>query len=139
MPLPKYHPGNFQPSYDPMLGGYPGQGLAPGVQRATQPVEAESPRLMRDRQRELIERARMSSKIAASPGSIKPGAPRLNPTGSPKGAVTPLTLEETQDYFQLPREARSSPLTSPGGRSDRSSKDRDDARNKKSAKLELPR
>ena len=55
--------------------------------------------MLRERQRELIERAKTSSKIAASPMGVKPDAPRLDPLGSPKGPVTPLALEEASDYF----------------------------------------
>ena len=69
---------------------------------------------MRERQRDLIDRARMSSKIAASPMGIKPHQPTLAPLGSPKGNVTPLALEEAQDYFQVDGAGRVSPAQSPG-------------------------
>ena len=54
---------------------------------------------MHERQRELIDRVRLSSKIAASPAGIRPEAPRLDPLGSPKEPVTPLALESGAGYF----------------------------------------
>lgn len=84
--------------------------------------QAESPRLMRERQRELIDRARMSSKIAASPMGIKPERPTLVPLGSPQGNVTPLALEEAHDYFQVAGAERVSPAQSPGAISNGSTK-----------------
>jgi len=80
---------------------------------------------MRERQRELIDRARLSSKIAASPMGIKPDAPRLDPLGSPKGQVTPLELAEAEDYFQVAGAGKVSPVRSPGALSDGSAKDED--------------
>jgi hypothetical protein len=74
----------------------------------------ESPRLMREKQREFLERAHLSAKIAASSLSIKPGAPRLDPLGSPKGPVTPLALGEGDDYFQVVGTGKVSPAGSPG-------------------------
>jgi len=73
----------------------------------------ESPRLMREKQREFLERAHLSSKIAASSLSIKPTAPQLNPLGSPNGQVTPLALEG-DDYFQVAGAGKVSPAGSPG-------------------------
>ncbi len=73
----------------------------------------ESPRLMREKQREFLERAQLSSKIAASSMSVKPTAPQINPLGSPKGQVTPLALEEGDDYFQVAGGGRVSPAGSP--------------------------
>jgi hypothetical protein len=78
---------------------------------------------MRERQRELIDRARMSSKIAASPMGIKPDRPTLAPLGSPTGAVTPLELEEQDDYFQVGGAERISPAQSPGSISNECSKE----------------
>lgn len=62
----------------------------------------------------------MSAKIAASSMGVKPGAPRLDPLGSPKGPVTPLELEEASDYFQVAGAGKVSPAGSPGTRSPRS-------------------
>lgn len=53
---------------------------------------------MRQYQRDLIAKADFSSRLAASPFSAKPDAPRLDPLGSP-GPVTPLALEEDSDYL----------------------------------------
>ena len=90
---------------------------------------------MRERQRELIDRAKLSSKIAASSMGIKPDAPRLDPLGSPKGPMTPLALEEAAaDYFAVPKKMGSSPGASPGSRSDSSANDLwEDIRRKKAA------
>lgn len=79
----------------------------------------ESPRLLREKHREFIEKARQSSKLAASPFAIKPDAPRLDPLGSPHGNVTPLALEEAGDYFSVGALGKMSPATSPGTRSPR--------------------
>ena len=54
----------------------------------------------------------MSSKIAASSMGQKPDAPRLDPLGSPKDAVTPLALEEDTDYFAAAKNS-SNPLANP--------------------------
>lgn len=78
---------------------------------------------MKERQRELIDREKMSSRIAASPQGIKPDAPRLDPLGSPKGPVTPLALEEAGDYFFVAGRGENSPSVSPGARSEGSVKD----------------
>lgn len=81
----------------------------------------ESPRLMREKQKELIARAQLSSKIAASPLSAKPDAPRLDPLEGPQGPVTPLLLEDqATDYFAVVGGGRFSPVGSPGARSSRS-------------------
>ena len=77
---------------------------------------------MREKQRELLDSVRISSMIAASPAGQKPGSPRLDPLGSPKGPVTPLALEEPSDYFSVSGAGRRSPATSPGGRSHRSTR-----------------
>lgn len=74
---------------------------------------------MREKHREFIEKARQSSKLAASPFSVKPDAPRLDPLGSPHGNVTPLALEEAGDYFAVGVMGKMSPVTSPGTRSPR--------------------
>jgi hypothetical protein len=78
---------------------------------------------MREKQREFLERANLSSKIAASSMGVKPGSPRLDPLGSPKGPVTPLALDEVGDYFQIKGAGRISPAGSPARspRSDASS------------------
>ena len=55
---------------------------------------------MKERQRDLIEKAKMSSRLAASSSAVKPDAPRLDPLHSPQGPVTPLALEG-DDYFLL--------------------------------------
>ena len=87
-----------------------------------QPMQIESPRMMREKQRELIDGFRLSSILAASPASQKPGSPRLDPLGSPKGAVTPFSLEEATDYFSVAATGKRSPAVSPGGKSHRSSR-----------------
>lgn len=89
---------------------------------------------MRERQRELIDRARMSSKIAASPMGIKPDRPTLAPLGSPTGVVTPLELEERDDYFQVSGAERISPAQSPGSISNDCSKEFGEAIAEKTSK-----
>lgn len=128
MSLPRFHPSNFNHLDSPATPSSTVQSPAIGINRVTQPVQLESPRLMREKQREFLERAHLSSKIAASSFSPKPGAPRLDPLGSPKGPVTPLELEEAGDYFQVAGAGKASPAASPGGRSPRSdlSSDKDD-------------
>lgn len=90
---------------------------------------------MREKQREFLERAHLSSKIAASSLGSKPGAPRLDPLGSPKGPVTPLALEEGGDYFQVAGAGKVSPAASPGGRSPRSEASSDKEESKKKKKV----
>jgi len=82
---------------------------------------------MREKQKEFLERAQLSSKIAASSMGIKPGGPRLDPLGSPKGPVTPLELDEAADYFQVAGAGKVSPATSPKPRSPRSDHSSDNA------------
>ncbi len=89
---------------------------------------------MREKQREFLERAHLSSKIAASSMGVKPGAPRLDPLGSPKGPVTPLALDEAGDYFQVGGGGKISPAGSPGTRSPRSDASSDKEESKKSIK-----
>jgi hypothetical protein len=92
---------------------------------------------MKERQRDLINKAKMSSRIAASPHGVKPDAPRLDPLGSPKGPVTPLALalEERGDYFLIPHSGENSPAVSPASRSEGSVKEvGDGARVKKATK-----
>lgn len=120
MSLPRFHPANFNNLDSPATPSSAVQSPAIGITRVTQPVQMESPRLMREKQREFLERAHLSSKVAASSMGIKPGAPRLDPLGSPKGPVTPLALEEAGDYFQVVGAGKASPAASPGGRSPRS-------------------
>ena len=66
----------------------------------------------------------MSSKIAASSMGIKPDAPRLDPLGSPKDAVTPLALEEATDYFAAAKTS-SNPLASSSTQDGRDASSRD--------------
>lgn len=75
---------------------------------------------MREKQRELLDSVRLSSILAASPAGQKPGSPRLDPLGSPKGPVTPLALEESTDYFSVAGAGKPSPAASPGAKSARS-------------------
>lgn len=121
--LGRYHPSNFAQADAPSALGLPASSTmqTPKITyaRAPAPVQVESPRLLREKHREFIEKARQSSKLAASPFSIKPDAPRLDPLGSPHGAVTPLALEEAGDYFAIGAVDRLSPVTSPGARSPR--------------------
>ena len=134
MNLPRYHPAQFPQADGPTPTG---QFQSPALvfNRAPHPTVVETPRLMRERQRELIDRAKMSSKIAASPMGVKPDAPRLDPLGSPKGPMTPLALEDRAvDYFAVPKELGGSP-GSPGSRSDGSVNDAgEDVRRLKTAR-----
>jgi hypothetical protein len=120
--LPRYHPANYQSSHQPAMESPTSAAQSSGFNyhRISQ---TESPRLMRERQREFIDRARMSSKFAASPMGIKPQRPTLVPLGSPKGNVTPLALEEGHDYFQVAGAERISPAQSPGAISNGSTKE----------------
>ena len=133
MNLPRYHPANFPQGDGPTSTG---QGPAVVLNRAPHPTATETPRMMRERQRELIERAKMSSKIAASSMGVKPDAPRLDPLGSPKGPMTPLALEDgAGDYFAVSKKTESSPGASPGSRNDNSAHDPEgDVRRKKASK-----
>lgn len=133
MSLPRFHPANFSHLDSPATPSSVVQSPALTSTRVTQPVQIESPRLMREKQREFLERAHLSSKIAASSMGIKPGGPRLDPLGSPKGPVTPLELDEAIDYFQVAGAGRVSPATSPKPRSPRSdhSSDKEESHNKK--------
>ncbi|KIX05723.1 uncharacterized protein Z518_03695 [Rhinocladiella mackenziei CBS 650.93] len=131
MSLPRFHPANFNHLDPPATPSSTIQSPAITLNRVTQPVQMESPRLMREKQREFLERAHLSSKIAASSTGIKPGAPRLDPLGSPKGPVTPLTLEDAGDYFQVARAGKASPAASPGPRSPRSDAPSDKEESKK--------
>lgn len=140
--LGRYHPSNFPQSNGPSEGSYAMQGPQITHARAPPPMQIESPRLMREKHREFIEKARLSSKLAASPQSVKPEAPRLDPLGSPKGPVTPLALEEAGDYFSTVGGGKISPATSPGARSPRAnsiSSDEDTEPAKKTRKLAPPR
>lgn len=133
MTLPRFHPSNFNHLDAPATPTSSVTSPAITVNRVTQPVQIESPRLMREKQREFLERAHLSSKIAASSMGVKPGGPRLDPLGSPKGPVTPLELDEAIDYFAVAGAGKPSPATSPASRSPRSdhSPDKDEALTKK--------
>lgn len=119
----RYHPSNFAQADAPTALGVSATSTmqTPKITyaRAPPPVQVESPRLLREKHREFIEKARQSSKLAASPFAIKPDAPRLDPLGSPHGAVTPLALEEAGDYFAVSVVGQRSPVASPGTRSPR--------------------
>ncbi|KAK5045897.1 hypothetical protein LTR84_008683 [Exophiala bonariae] len=121
MNLPRFHPANFS-HLDASTGASSSSVQSPTItlSRIPQPLQLESPRLMREKQKEFLERAQLSSKIAASSMGVKPGNPRLDPLGSPKGAVTPLELDEAADYFQVAGAGKISPATSPQPRSPRS-------------------
>jgi hypothetical protein len=118
MNLPRYHPANSPQGDGPTsVGQLHGPSFV--LNRAPNPTAVETPRMMRERQRELIDRAKLSSKIAASSMSAKPNAPRLDPLGSPKGPMTPLVLEDGPgDYFAVSKKPGSSPDASPESRSD---------------------
>lgn len=82
------------------------------------PTDAQQ-RVMSRGQRDFLKQLQLSSTLAASPMASKPGAPRLDPLGSPKGAVTPLALEQAEagDYFLVAGSGKFSPASSPGRRS----------------------
>jgi len=113
--LGRFHPSNFSQADTPAVPSAPQITYT----RAPPPLQMESPRLLREKHREFLQQAQLSSKLAASPLSIKPDAPRLDPLGSPMGAVTPLELEEAGDYFSTVGAGRVSPARSPGSRSPR--------------------
>ena len=119
MTLPRYHPSNFGHDAAATLSSTV-QSPAITLNRVTQPIQLDSPRMMREKHREFLDSVRLSSKTAASPFSQKPGSPRLDPLGSPKGPVTPLALEDASDYFAVAGAGNRSPARSPGGRSTRS-------------------
>ena len=127
IPIPKFHPLHFQQPRE-MSGPGSASSQAPIINYTKHSGSTtESPRLMKERQRDLIDKAKMSSRIAASPHGVKPDAPRLDPLGSPKGPVTPLALEEGGDYFLVAGGGENSPSVSPGSRSEGSVKDVGDA------------
>ena len=123
MNLPRYHPLNFKQSDTHLLKGA-SQNPNITLTRAP-PATIYGPHIryddsaiqVRERQAELMRQQETSSKLAASPLSVKPGAPKLDPLGSPKGPVTPLELEGG-DYFALPKSPAGSPAVSPGSKSD---------------------
>lgn len=55
---------------------------------------------MRDKQQELINEIHRSSELAGTSEAVKPKTPHLVPLGSPKGLITPLALEQENEYFQ---------------------------------------
>jgi len=112
--LGRFHPSNFSQADGSAVGGAPHITYT----RAPPPVQIESPRLLRQKHREFLQQAQLSSKLAASPLSTKPDAPRLDPLGSPKGPVTPLELE-AGDYFSSAGAGKVSPAGGPGTRSPR--------------------
>lgn len=137
--LGRFHPSNFsQPELVPSSSTNMN---APQItySRAPPTLPVESPRLMREKHREFLEKAKLSSKLAASPLAIKPDAPRLDPLGSPKGPVTPLALEEAHDYFSIDGAGKISPAASPSARSPRSRSvsDDEDMKSNKNRKLGL--
>jgi hypothetical protein len=116
IPLPKFHPLQFHHQRDAsMASTTSSQHSIFNYNNRT--LSTESPRFMKERQRELIDSANLSSRIAASSYGLKPDAPRLDPLGSPKGPVTPLALEETGDYFLIGGSGELSAPSSPGSRS----------------------
>lgn len=125
IPIPKYHPLQFQQQRE-MPAANISSSHNPILNYTKHSSTTESPRLMKERQRELLEKAKMSSRIAASPYVAKPDAPRLDPLGSPKGPVTPLALEEGNDYFLAAGIAESSPSVSPSPRGQASLRDAGD-------------
>jgi hypothetical protein len=111
IPIPRFHPVHFPQRDMPA----PASALShkPIVNYTRHSSTTESPRLMKEHQRDLINKAKMSSRLAASPHGVKPDAPRLDPLGSPKGPVTPLVLEERSDYFLIPSSGENSPAATP--------------------------
>ena len=139
MSLPRFHPANFSNLDSPATPSSAVQSPAITINRVAPPTQLESPRLMREKQREFLERAHLSATIAASSMGVKPGAPRLDPLGSPKGPVTPLALDEAGDYFQVAGAGKGAPAGSPGTRSPRSdvSSDKDDSRNLNKRQIDI--
>ncbi|KAJ9660043.1 hypothetical protein H2198_002740 [Neophaeococcomyces mojaviensis] len=122
--LGRYHPSRLpQADTPPALGSSSVQAPSITYTRTPPPTQVESPRLLREKHREFLDKTRLSSKLAASPLAVKPDAPRLDPLGSPKGAVTPLALaEEAGDYFTVAGAGRVSPVGTPGARTPRSNR-----------------
>ena len=127
--LPRYHPAVFQSqSQTSEPTSNPRSPTSPLLVSGGQPrLTVDSPGLMRQYQRELLARADVSSRIAASPYTAKPDAPRIDPANSP-GPVTPLVLENSGDYFMVAG-GGSCPAESPGSRSEESLKDAGDKAN----------
>ncbi len=121
MTLPRYHPANYQHHAQGAIPLSTTQSPAITLNAVNQPIHMDSPRTMREKQRELLDTVRISSMIAASPAGQKPGSPRLNPLGSPQGPVTPLALEEPADYFSVTGAGKRTPAASPGAKSHRPS------------------
>ena len=97
--LPKYHPANF-PSSD--------SSPAPPAPLSSRSITSQ-PRSGRGSdpkqqllqyQRDIINNtARTSHSLLSSSVGSKPTPPRLNPLGSPSGPMTPLMLENSNDYL----------------------------------------
>lgn len=107
-PLGRYHPLKFVQA----------DTITPEVKitRAPPAVQVDSPRVMKEKQKEFLEKTRLHQKLAASPLAPKPDQPRIGPLASPDpGPVTPLALEERNDYF-----GRISPRHNTGSKSPRS-------------------
>lgn len=133
IPIPKFHPLHFQQRDMPAASSALSHN--PILNYSRHYSTTESPRMMKECQRDLIDKAKMSSRLAASTHGVKPHAPRLDPLGSPKGPVTPLALEEGGDYFLIASSGENSPTVSPASRSEGSVKDvGDGARVKKATK-----
>ena len=122
--LPRFHPAVYQsPNQTPDTGSGPRSATSPLLKpgNAQNRLSADSPRLMRQYQRELLARADISSRMAASPYAAKPNAPRIDPADSP-GPVTPLELENAGDYFMVAG-GGNGPAISPGSRGEDALKD----------------
>jgi hypothetical protein len=99
--LPRYHPQAYQsPNRAPPNTSQQSYRPSSPLGNTSQyfRVPSDSQKALRQYQRDLIAHAKLSSSEAATPGSAKPNAPRLDPLGSP-GPVTPLALEEEGGYL----------------------------------------
>lgn len=98
-PLGRFHPANFPSSQSSSSAQTPATGpnspQSPVSPRTYQKQYTDAQRQMYQYQQQLLAATARSTRGSVGP---KPSSPRLHPLGSP-GPVTPLELEETNDYF----------------------------------------
>lgn len=110
--LSSLHPANFQFTNRPeVVGSQRTRSDHPGHQFS------DSQHKLRQYQRDLIANATRPSRLTASNPAIDLPPPRLHPLGSP-GPVTPLALEEQEDYLAAGAAAMASSYQPAGGNAD---------------------
>ena len=105
----------FRPANFPQADGASAASAPQTTYSRTPPAaQVESPRLLWEGHGKFLQQAQLSPKLAASLLSVIPDPPRLDPSSSPKGTLTPLALEEGDDYISAAGAANIFPATSPG-------------------------